>query len=273
MKKTLKIGLFVVIALFLIVGIPIIINECYKMNCGYITVWDGADLLGYYGSIIGAIIAVATLVITIVFTKKQIQRESYLDYENKKWDRLDNVFLGVLDGINPIKVLQNVMDTGYNDPSAAINLLQKYQMSCKIANDQLNAHLNVTDYPKFKELIDKTADIAEKFVQISQEAIDQYSDFRLLKHKSTALETLKMENQHPGSFRKEDIDFNKDVIDKTKDMAFSNINTAIIAINEKIIKIYESDYRALLQLKGSIFEVARNGTQKQADEILSWRRK
>ena len=33
-------------AVFLIVGIPIIINECYKANCGYITVWDGSDVLG-----------------------------------------------------------------------------------------------------------------------------------------------------------------------------------------------------------------------------------
>ena len=82
-----------------------------------------------------------------------------------------------------------------------------------------------------------------------------------------------MEKQHPGSFNKEDIDFNKDVIDRTKDMSFYSIDEKIKLINEKIIKTYESDYRKLLQLKGSTFEITRSETSKQADNILSWRRK
>lgn len=38
------------IALVLIVGVPIIINECYKTNSGYMTMWDAADVLAYYGT-------------------------------------------------------------------------------------------------------------------------------------------------------------------------------------------------------------------------------
>ena len=86
--KVVKIIFGIIAAIFLIAGFPIIINECYKVNCWYITVWDGADVLGYYGAILGSIIAVATLVITIVFTKKQIQRDSFLKNENEKWERL-----------------------------------------------------------------------------------------------------------------------------------------------------------------------------------------
>lgn len=86
--KVIKIIFGIIAAIFLIVGIPIIINECYKANCGYITVWDGADVLGYYGAILGSIIAVATLAITIIFTKKQIQRDSFLKNENEKWTGL-----------------------------------------------------------------------------------------------------------------------------------------------------------------------------------------
>ena len=33
------------IALLLIVGVPIIINECYKTNSGYMTMWGAADAL------------------------------------------------------------------------------------------------------------------------------------------------------------------------------------------------------------------------------------
>lgn len=139
---------------FLVVGIPIIINECYKANCGYITVWDGSDVLGYYGTILGSVIAVISIIVTIAFTKKQIQRDSFLKNESEKWDRLKAIFLQTLSDINPMRVLKDVMDSGFTDPTKAINLLQRYQFDCKVANDLLNAHLNMNDYPKFKKLID-----------------------------------------------------------------------------------------------------------------------
>lgn len=68
--KSKKVLVAVVISV-LIFGIPIIINECYKHG-GYITMWGAADILSYYGTILGAFIAIATLVTTIIFTRKQI---------------------------------------------------------------------------------------------------------------------------------------------------------------------------------------------------------
>lgn len=115
--KAIKIFFCIIIVAFLIVGVPIIINECYKANCGYITVWSGADVLGYYGAILGSTIAVVTLVITIIFTKKQIQRESFLTNETEKWDKLKEIFLQMLSDINPMRVLKNVMDNGVADPA------------------------------------------------------------------------------------------------------------------------------------------------------------
>ena len=44
--KVIKAILSIITAIFLIVGIPIIINECYKADCGYITVWDESMCLG-----------------------------------------------------------------------------------------------------------------------------------------------------------------------------------------------------------------------------------
>ena len=73
-KSWTKWILIAVIALALIVGVPIIINECYKTNSGYMTMWGAADALAYYGTILGALVAVATVVVTILFTYKQIQR-------------------------------------------------------------------------------------------------------------------------------------------------------------------------------------------------------
>ncbi len=40
--------------LFLIIGVPYIINECYKAECGYLTMWDAADVLAFYSAILAA---------------------------------------------------------------------------------------------------------------------------------------------------------------------------------------------------------------------------
>ena len=257
-------------AVFLVVGIPIIINECYKANCGYITVWDGSDVLGYYGTILGSVIAVISIIVTIAFTKKQIQRDSFLKNENEKWDRLKSIFLQTLSDINPMRILKDVMDNGFTDPTKAITLLQRYQLDCKIANDLLNAHLNMNDYPKFKELIDSIATTAEVLVDISQKEIDQYSDFRLLQHKDTALEMLSIEKERPGSFSKENIAFNKDILEKIKTISHESINRQITQLNTEFIQAYEEKYRALLQLTGSTFETIAIETKRQADSMLSF---
>lgn len=103
-RKIIHIVLIILGATFTIIGIPIIINECYKANSGYTTVWNGADVLGYYGSILGSVIAISTLAITIVFTKKQIQRDNFIKNETEKWAKVEGVFATVLDDINPIRV-------------------------------------------------------------------------------------------------------------------------------------------------------------------------
>ena len=57
-KRVLKIILGILVISVFLVGIPIVINECYKANCGYSTAWDASAMLGYYGTILGAIMLV-----------------------------------------------------------------------------------------------------------------------------------------------------------------------------------------------------------------------
>jgi uncharacterized membrane protein len=108
-KSWTKWILIAVIALALIVGVPIIINECYKTNSGYMTIWGAADALSYYGTILGALVAVATVVVTILFTYKQIQCDSYLRRENEKWFDVESVFSNALNTINLMPPLIETM--------------------------------------------------------------------------------------------------------------------------------------------------------------------
>lgn len=53
MKKYIIIILLIIFALLVLV-VPILINESYKSNSGYITLWGANELLLYFGSVISA---------------------------------------------------------------------------------------------------------------------------------------------------------------------------------------------------------------------------
>lgn len=78
-KKWLWIGAVIIIIL---VAIPFIINESYKAEHGYITVWNGSDLLSFYGSVLGA---AGTIVLGFVAYLQNIKlHKSQKEQENKK---------------------------------------------------------------------------------------------------------------------------------------------------------------------------------------------
>ena len=269
-KRVLKIILGILVISVFLVGIPIVINECYKANCGYSTAWDASAMLGYYGTILGAIITVVTLVATITFTKKQIQRESFLKNESEKWSKLKSIFLDILSNINPMGTLKEVMDNGFIDPTKAIHILQRYQMNCKTSTDLLNAYLNMNDYPKVKHLIDGIAEMAEEFVDISSGEIEQYSDFRILQNKDSAYQMVEIEKARPGSLSKENLATNQEIIEKLKNISSENINSQIAFYNSEFIRVYETKYRALLQSIGSTFETLEVATAQEADRLLNF---
>ena len=271
--KVIKIILGIIAAIFLIVGIPIIINECYKANCGYITVWDGADVLGYYGAILGSIIAVATLAITIVFTKKQIQRDSFLKNETEKWSKIEQTFTGVIDEINPIQVMKDTMDNGITDPGKAMNILHKYQLTCEMAGDQLKGCLSSKDYPYVKHLIDSIVSATKQFVALSQKQINQYSKLLSLKQREVAEKAIEIERQRPGSFSQSDIDEHIKVLEKTKDIKFDSIQMELCLFINETVSISNDVYKPLFEVKNKVFEEINTEVQQRADDILRLRRK
>ena len=75
--KWLVIGLLAVIVF--VVGIPIIINECYKANSGYITMWSAADVLSYYGAIITSAGAAIGIYVSLRYSHKQYREDKCRD--------------------------------------------------------------------------------------------------------------------------------------------------------------------------------------------------
>lgn len=274
MKKHTYRWLFaIILVVILAIGIPVGINEAYKADCGYITIWGAEDVLAYYGALLGATATAGALVLTIFFTRKQILRESYLKSETDKWAKTENVIGNILNEINPMPALMQVMDTGFTDPHKAINSLQKYQICCRMTTDQLMACVNTADYVKIEELIKHIADISDKLFQVSQKEVDQYNKQQQLKQREITLKLLSMEKQNPGSLPAEEIAKYQETIKNTDEICFEDIEDAVQQLNEEFVRIYETDFRVLLQLKGATFESINVQTRISADAILSlWRK-
>lgn len=267
-KRVLKIIFAIVIVISLVVGIPIVINECYKSNSGYITVWSGADVLGYYGSILGSVIAVATLAITIIFTKKQIQRDSFLKSETEKWAKIEDVFSSVLNEINPIRVMKDTMDNGLTNPGKAMNILQKYQLSCEMAGDQLKVCVSSNDYTYVKPFIDNIISATKQFVAVAQKQINQYSNLLSLKQRELAEQVVKIQAQNPGAFSQKDIREHLETIERTKDIKFDTIRMELCLFINETVELNNNVYKPLLKTKNEVFESINADIQKKADDIL-----
>lgn len=96
-KTRWKWGLLTIVSLAAIIGGPFIINECYKSNTGYMTRWNAADVLAYYGTILAAAGAVGGVFLSLKYSHKQYR-------EDKRRDVLPYFSVNILERncINPL---------------------------------------------------------------------------------------------------------------------------------------------------------------------------
>lgn len=239
-KKVWKRVLLGLGAVFILVGIPILINECYKAGDGYITMWDASDVLSYYGTVVGAVIAVATIAITISFNRKQIQRENYLKTETDRWAKIEEEIAKALDKINPQRLLMvNAKSLKYGATERhnyAISEIQQYQMDCRVALDQVIFYLTPTDHTKLKPLLNAISSASEEFFEIAMQEYMLYTQISKISGRGFAAELVKVEK--------------------------------IEQQNVKLAELYSTTYRNISPLKCKIFNEIYAEIQENADQIL-----
>lgn len=258
-------------ATFILVGIPILINECYKAGGGYITMWEASDVLSFYGTVVGAVIAVATIAITISFNRKQIQRDGYLKSESKKWSRIESEINSVVERINPRRIFTVGMDSqsAPNDNYGFIlSSIQKYQLDCQIASDKLIVILSSEDYPKIEDIYVQIRKIAGNLFDISDEIRKTYEKIRDLHARDSMLQMIEIERQQPNSFSKNDLDYCVKVLNDTEHLYVDDLWREIGDLNQKMVNTYASLYRNLLVLIRDTFDAIYAEIQENADQIL-----
>ena len=106
-KRVIFAVLSLTVFLLLIVGVPIVINECYKAG-GYITMWNAADVLSYYGAFMAAVIGIVGVYLTV-----HISNKNYRDDARSRV--LPFIAVNVLNVKQPDPFLEGLGTESYSD--------------------------------------------------------------------------------------------------------------------------------------------------------------
>ena len=126
-------------AVILIFIVPILINQSYKSNTiYYITMWEAADVLNFYGTLLGAIVSVAILAATILHNRKQIVSERVFQMEQEKWLEIEKLVDQVLEDIHPSKIKKAMAEAAENQREELFYIkLNQYQTTASNSVDRL----------------------------------------------------------------------------------------------------------------------------------------
>lgn len=215
----------------------------------------------------------AGLAVTITITRKQIQRESFLNRENEKWKAIESCFSSILKEIDPVDFLKITSSIDMQNPHAAITQMQVYQMTCRTATNRLTPYLSILDYPKVEPLIKKITAVSEKLFQIANEKNSELSQCYTVLNANNSKALLKNLLEISQDDSSEDIQKCKKAIAEADGLSFEQIQDSIGKKNQELVDTWGNEYYELLQLKGQIFESIYAQIENNADAILHFGRK
>lgn len=266
----------IIIAIFLLisilafaVGVPLAINECYKVG-GYITLWNASDVLAYYGALLGSATAVAVLAGTIVFTRKQLQREAYINGQKEKWGKVEDIVINALMNINPMQITQMIAYASIDgDISELRAKLQLYTIKSKQSLDLVKCYLNSDEMAAAKVYLKKIVSAIELFVAHVDKYQEQYERLECLddnydatlhfvRNDNPNINTGNHNNSKPDISAASKLETMRDIAEKMKCLAMGSA------------ELYNVTYQALLDEKRDVFRVIYEEIDREAEKILSW---
>ena len=174
----------IVIICTMVFGIPIIINELYKKNTGYVTLWGAKEVLSYYAVILGcllnALISICIFRKTIQNTKNQILYEKEVDDKKKKWEKVEQIIDDTLKLLEPYQyILINI------DISQPVQAMKEHDnLTAIIAKmntsvDWIKAYVLPEEYAliepfvnQLMQLIDKETGLCNEFCELCMKSIN-----------------------------------------------------------------------------------------------------
>ena len=241
--------LFIVGIAIFVFGVPIVINEAYKAGPGYVTMWGAAEVLSFYGSVLGAVVTAASLFATIWFTRKQIVRDRFLERNLERWHKAEDVVTQALMDISPLNMrnaekLDKEITLSIN---AIILNLQNYALKAKTCLNMIKCFITPEEYSKIEALGSEMLSAAEQFCKIEQELESEYMKLQ------AAL-----------------IAGNGDLDNEILFIHLEKTNRII----EEVAPAYDGPYQRLLNMKRDVFDKIYSEVEMEANQLLlfKWRK-
>lgn len=252
MKKTKCVLLLLVFLLALVVGIPIIINESYKVG-GYVTLWDAADVLGYYGVILGAIISITVLAVTIYYNRRQLVDEAKRQAKIKKWQMIEECANRALDEIHPFNLQVIASQAPKHSGIETLGEFLLYETNARRAVDKFRFVAGTENDPLIAELIEKMQHISEKCIVLQN---DYFAFCRDMKIDQLGTQVMKKEGSEPELISV----YQLGIFQKAKERSKTVLN--------ELQEVYSKDYGPLIVRKTEIFteiyqKIAQCGVERK----------
>lgn len=173
-RRTGRIILLILLALFLVFAVPIIINESYKANDGYVTMWEAADVLSYYGILLGSTVTICALILTIAFTRKQIKNDRYIKEQDEKWTHVFTLIDEAIDNNNPLHLIQLIIDYDANNNQKTVTMIQNYVATAKLSADKIVSCVDDDDAESIKPLFDSLREFQKQLLPLALSISQDY---------------------------------------------------------------------------------------------------
>lgn len=271
--KAIIIILSILAALLLVVIVPVIISVCFSAGNDNQSPLLASDILGYYGTILGALVTIGALIATILFTKRQIQRQSYIDLQEKKWDKIDALVSDALETIHPSRMNEILANAIWKDKGEVISDLHLYIHRLHLAQDSLIGNISSEDYKEIKAVVDGILNAAQQYSDIALELINLHSKFLQLKMRENAQTSLRIMQANPNTYDAKLADEYLQLIQEYGDLSNESIINEINKVQSKITELHHNGYINLLAQKRQTFSEITEKRNQEANKILNLRKK
>ena len=132
MKKKHWVVLICVVAIVVLAAVPFIINEAYKVNSGYTTLWGAPDMLAFYGAVLGAIGTIALGALALwqnhVFEIENDKAQKIIEHISTRSNEINMINNIVTYEVARLNRLSNLFDEfiKYCNPRIVIDLMVEY---------------------------------------------------------------------------------------------------------------------------------------------------
>ena len=202
--------------------------------------WEAADILNFYGTLLGSIVSVGILAITIWYNRKQIVSEKTFQIEQEKWLGIEKLVDQALDDIHPAKINKAIVEATENRRMDLFYVkLYLYQTTAQDSVDKLLLLSVGKENSDFTKLVNGVDDTMQKLNQI----VSRYNSFLFNMWKNNMiLEAAKEGNAIPELTWTLEMQYASDFVEQSND------------ISNQLAEIHKNSYQPLLSLKRNVFD-------------------